>query len=372
MFETLLSTPSGAGADFQALLPVWLRAAVAGLVALSFVRICAPAFVRWATRNCREPIRSASARLNELMAGKQGTPTLGGLLVLGGWLAGLSLFVDWGDRAVLTCVATVLSMAALGFVDDWIKLRTARRGLSARAKLFAQFALLAPPAFFLAGGLPHTNVAWSMFVVLFVLVGAVNAVNLTDGLDGLAAGSLLPVLVALCGAGLVGMTLSSSGRPSAFTTSAELTIVSAALVGALVGFLPLNTSPARVFLGNTGSLALGGALGSLGAQLLPAWLLAIAAGLFVIETASVVLQVAGYKASGRRLFRCAPLHHHFQFLGWSERRIVRTFWGVSLTCVLIACGLAGIPNRIVKEARDVAVKPMAVAAKLQDQLAGND
>ena len=107
-------------------------------------------------------------------------------------------------------------------------------------------------------------------------------------------------------------------------------------------------------------------------NLLPAWLLAIAAGLFVIETASVVLQVAGYKASGRRLFRCAPLHHHFQFLGWSERRIVRTFWGVSLACVLVAYGLAGIPNRNVKETRELVVKPMAVAAKLQDQLAGND
>lgn len=372
MFETLLIAPSGAGAESQALLPVWLRAAVAGLVALSFVRISAPAFLRWATRNCREPVRSASPRLNELMAGKQGTPTLGGLLVLGGWLAGLSLFVDWSDRAVLTCVATVLAMAALGLLDDGIKLRTARRGLSARAKLAAQLALLAPLAYSIAGELEHTNRAWSAFVVLCVLVGTVNAVNLTDGLDGLAAGSLLPILVALCASGLAGVTLLSRGSPEAIATSAELATVAAALVGALVGFLPLNMSPARVFLGNTGSLALGGALGSLGALLLPAWLLAIAAGLFVIETASVILQVAGYRACGRRLFRCAPLHHHFQFLGWSERRIVRTFCGVSLTCVLVACGLAGIPNRNVKETREIAVKPMTVAAKLQDQLASDD
>lgn len=372
MLDTLLIFPSWGGADSQAQLPVWLRAAAAGLVALCFVRICGPAFLRWATRYCREPVRSASPRLNELMAGKQGTPTLGGLPVLGGWLAGITVFVDWSDRAVLACVATVLLMAALGLLDDWIKLSTARRGLSARAKLAAQIALLAPLAYSIAGQLEQTNIAWSAFVVLGVLVGAVNAVNLTDGLDGLAAGSLLPVLVALCAGPLVGVTLSSRGSPEAITASAELAIVAAALVGALVGFLPLNTSPARVFLGNTGSLALGGALGSLGALLLPAWLLAIAAGLFVIETASVILQVAGFKACGRRLFRCAPLHHHFQFLGWGERRIVRTFWGVSLTCVLVACGLAGIPNRNVKETREIAVKPMAVAAKLQDQLASDD
>jgi phospho-N-acetylmuramoyl-pentapeptide-transferase len=372
MLETLLISPSGARAEAVALLPVWLRAAVAGLVALLFVRICSPAFLCWATRKFREPIRSASPRLNELMAGKQGTPTLGGLLVLAGWLAGLSLLIDWHDRAVLSCVAAVLSMAALGFVDDWIKLRTSRRGMSARAKLGAQIVLLAPPAYAIALQLESTTIARSTIVVLGVLVGAVNAVNLTDGLDGLAAGSLLPVLVALGAAPLVGVPLTSGGSQSAIAASAELAIVAAALVGALVGFMPLNTSPARVFLGNTGSLALGGALGSLGALLLPAWLLAIAAGLFVIETASVILQVAGFKASGRRLFRCAPLHHHFQFLGWSERRIVRTFWGVSVACVLVACGLAGLPNRNDRETRQLAVKPVAVAMKLQDRLAGDD
>ncbi|MBX9791344.1 MAG: phospho-N-acetylmuramoyl-pentapeptide-transferase [Pirellulales bacterium] len=356
--------------------PVWLRAIMAALISLVCVRLAGPNCIRWLALHCREPIRSASPQLNALLAAKHGTPTLGGLFLIAGWLAGILLCANLNAPSVAFCLVTSIVLAAIGLVDDAVKLRTARRGLSARAKLAAQFLLLAGPAWWIAAMHSEGSTLPTALLVALVLVAASNAVNLTDGLDGLACGSLLPVIVALGAIGLLGATLNLTSH--GFHLSAlpvelanaddrgELAVVAAALAGAIVAFLPLNVAPARVFLGNTGSLALGGALGSLGVLLLPVWLLAIAAGLFVCEAASVILQIATFRATGRRLFRCAPLHHHFQFLGWSERRIVRIFWGASVVCVFAACGLAGTPYQIVNNFHAAAASPTLTAPSRQD------
>ena len=356
--------------------PVWLRAIVAALISLVCVRLAGPAFVRWLARHCREPIRSASPQLNALSAAKQGTPTLGGLLLLTGWLVGVLPCANLSAPGVKFCLVSSLVLAAIGLVDDAVKLHTSRRGLSARAKLAAQFLLLTGPACWISTVPSDASTLPTALLVTLVLVAASNAVNLTDGLDGLACGSLLPVILAIGAIGLSGaipnLTISDLRVPAlpvelaAADHRGELAVVAAALAGALGAFLPLNVTPARVFLGNTGSLALGGALGSLGVLLLPLWLLAIVAGLFVVEAASVILQVAVFQATGRRLLRCAPLHHHFQFLGWSERRIVQTFWGVSVACVLAACGLASTPYRIVKDSHADAPTPTLTALSRQD------
>ncbi|MGD9646802.1 MAG: phospho-N-acetylmuramoyl-pentapeptide-transferase [Pirellulales bacterium] len=388
MLETLLEPFRLAGGDSLAPWPVWARAAAATLVALLAVKIAGPTVVAWLARHCREPIRSASPQLNTLMASKQGTPTLGGLLVLAGWLAGALCFTRVNEPGVIFCLACVLALAAIGLVDDLTKLRTSRRGLSARAKLISQVLLLSGPVCWIsASEYDGASAILVALLVMSVLVAAANAVNLSDGLDGLAAGSLLPVLVALAAIGLSGATihrsLTASSTQSLWNTVAlaplsgsataasELVILAAALAGALAGFLPLNVQPARVFLGNTGSLALGGALGALGVLLLPLWTLAVVSGVFVVEAASVIVQVAAFQTTGRRVFRCAPLHHHFQFLGWSERRIVRTFWGVSLAFVLTASALASGHYQIVNNRGELDANPTLATTK-HHEVAGHD
>lgn len=303
-------------------------AAAAFVVALVAAWFMAPAALRWLRRHCQEPIRTDSARLNELLAAKQATPTMGGLVFVVAGVVAMLLSGDLAGAATWTALAALVGFAALGAVDDLVKLRTRRKGLSAPRKLAAQFALAAITALALSRSAPPaTTITSGLLVVLLwttLIVGFSNAVNITDGLDGLAGGTSAIAL-----ATIVVIATAQANR--------SVATCAAALLGGLCVFLWFNRHPARMFMGNTGSLALGAMLAVLAIALRVEWLMLLVGGVFVAEAASVVLQVAGFKLTGRRLFRCAPLHHHFQFQGHGEPAIVRRF------CLAAAvCAVAGL------------------------------
>ncbi|RKQ88484.1 phospho-N-acetylmuramoyl-pentapeptide-transferase [Brockia lithotrophica] len=276
-------------------------------------------------------------------AKKSGTPTMGGLIFLGGALFALAFFGHWTPETAFLLVAT-LGYAAIGFADDFLKVVYRRNlGLTARDKFLAQLALAFALFLLLAatgrldprvfvpfvgdvalGPGPIAYVLYFAFLLL-VFVATTNAVNITDGLDGLLAGSAAIAFGAYA--------ILALGRGHF-----EEALFAAALVGALVGFLFFNAHPARVFMGDTGSLALGGALAGLAVLTRTELLLVLLGGLFVVETLSVILQVIYFKRTGgKRLLRMSPLHHHFELVGWSEWRIVATFWAFEALCA--ACAL---------------------------------
>jgi phospho-N-acetylmuramoyl-pentapeptide-transferase len=297
-----------------------MQAIAAGSIALVLVLLCGPATICLLASLCRETIRRDSARLQALMASKAATPTMGGLLILAGFLAG-TLFANVTDPRVHGAIALSLGLAALGVWDDFSKGNRDRRGLSPRTKLIAQTIIATAVVLcFADDGLIAP-------LTVLVIVGLSNAVNLTDGLDGLAGGCTLMVLATL---GLI-----------AFLAEADsnVIILIASLAGAVLGFLWFNRHPARLFMGDTGSLPLGGLLGWFIIGMESKLALLVACGVLLIEAASVVLQVGWFKWTGRRVFLCAPLHHHFQFLGWQEPRIVRSFWLAGFTCALMAVGV---------------------------------
>jgi phospho-N-acetylmuramoyl-pentapeptide-transferase len=294
-------------------------------IALLLVLLSGGAIIRLLAARCRETIRQDSARLQAIMSSKAETPTMGGLLILLGFLAGTLLFADWMDPHVAGAIALAVGLGAVGMWDDLAKRNVRRRGLSAKTKLAAQMIVVGAIvlAFPAAAIDRHPAVA---IAAMLLVVGMSNAVNLTDGLDGLAAGCSLIVLAAM---GLAASLWQSSGSSLAMIAS---------LAGAVLGFLCFNRHPAKVFMGDTGSLALGGLLGWFVLALeCPALL--IACGVFFIEAASVVLQVGCFKCTGRRVLLCAPLHHHFQFLDWPERRIVHSFWLAALVCAMLGAGI---------------------------------
>ena len=277
---------------------------------------------------------------------KAGTPTMGGIIFLAGFLA--AAFFTARDRPdALAVVAMAMGYGLIGFLDDYIKVVLKRSlGLRAREKLFSQVALalvlafLAPSVlgrgteiavpfsgFFDQDGLYLILPGW-IFVVFTVLlvVGMANAVNLTDGLDGLAGGSSL-----LVSAGLMLVAL-AAGKDG-------VALAMASLAGGCLGFLYYNRHPARVFMGDTGSLAFGGALATAAVITKSELFLLLMGGIFVVETLSVIIQVVFFQTTGRRVFRMSPLHHHFELGGWGENRVVITFWLVTL--FLVALGLAG-------------------------------
>jgi phospho-N-acetylmuramoyl-pentapeptide-transferase len=267
--------------------------------------------------------------------GKAGTPTMGGLAVL---LAVLVPFLILSDyrQASLAVLGTTIAMAALGFADDWTKLRKRRSlGVSGRTKLVIQ--ALTAVGLWLATdpvGLQDTlrlrfvdvsidlGVAYPVLIFL-VLAGATNGVNLTDGLDGLAAGCAAIVFLAF-----TAMTFITTGQQ-------DLALLSACLVGACVGFLWFNSFPASVFMGDTGSLGLGGAIAALAVMTKTEVLLIVIGGIFVIEALSVAIQVFAFQRLRKRVFLMAPIHHHFELLGWSETKIILRFWIVAAICAAI-------------------------------------
>ncbi len=294
---------------------------------------------------------------------KKGTPTMGGLLILTAVVPTTLLWTDLRNPFVWIAIVAMCGFGAIGFWDDYLKIAKKRSlGLSARGKLGFQVllslaigALLYVMSYqglfstrlvfpFVKSFAPLLGVFFPVFVVL-VLTGASNAVNLTDGLDGLAIGSFLiasttfMILAYAAGNAIVADYLGIANVKGA----GELTIFCGALVGASLGFLWYNGHPAEIFMGDVGSMALGGALGTIAVLIKQEYMLAIVGGLFVVEAGSVIVQVASFKSRGKRVFRMSPLHHHFELSGWSEAKVVIRFWIIAIIFALL--GLATLKLR---------------------------
>lgn len=267
---------------------------------------------------------------------KAGTPTMGGIMFLLA-LTVATLVVVPTSPAILLMVGTTIAYGILGFLDDFIKVVMKRNlGLRAKQKLVGQIAISAVLAYVAAFvlnlgtgiSIPFTSYVldwgWWFYLVfvLIVTVGTTNAVNLTDGLDGLATGITIVTSLAFGVVALVKNDLQSA-------------IFAGAVAGSLMGFLAFNLHPARVFMGDTGSLALGGALAAIAVVTKTELLLPIIGGVYVVETLSVIIQVISFKTTGRRVFRMSPLHHHFELLGWSEGKVVKSFWLAALVCSVV-------------------------------------
>ncbi len=294
---------------------------------------------------------------------KAGTPTMGGLLIVGAIAAATLLWADLKNPYVWTVLAVTLAFAGIGFADDWLKVRYRRNlGLTARQKVSLQVivglaagittrAVAAPAPHAGALALPFfkevlipLGLAYLLFVVL-VLLGSSNAVNLTDGLDGLAVGSM----AIAAGTYTVFVYVAGNSRIAEYLRivyvagSGEVAVFTGAVMGAALGFLWFNCHPAQVFMGDVGSLALGGGIGIVAVVAKQELLLVLVGGLFVLEALSVLIQVASFKLRGKRVFRMAPLHHHFELLGWAETQVVIRFWIISVVFAL--AGLATLKLR---------------------------
>ena len=287
---------------------------------------------------------------------KRGTPTMGGLLIVPSIVVPTLLWSDIQNPFIWIVCGSTLAFGAIGFLDDYLKVSKKRNlGLTARAKFIAQIATgLAIGGVLLVLAWLHlypTHLAFPFFkalrpdlgffyagFVVLVLVGSANAVNLTDGLDGLAIGSVLiaagtfTILTYATGHAKISEYL---GIPFV-RGSGELAVFSAAMVGASLGFLWFNCHPAEIFMGDVGSMALGGALGTLAILCKQEMLLVLVGGLFVMEAFSVILQVGSFKSRGMRIFRMAPLHHHFELSGWNETKVVIRFWIIALIFSLLS------------------------------------
>jgi phospho-N-acetylmuramoyl-pentapeptide-transferase len=314
-----------------------------------------------------QPIRQAAEvhRLAELHGGKQGTPTMGGVLIIGTIFISSLLWARPDNRFVWLALFAMIYLGALGFVDDYLKVTKKKSdGVSGRIKLAFQIALaLIVTVVFLTNPIAQvqarelfvpfikTPVITNMgmwFTTLFfalVIVGASNAVNLTDGLDGLAIGCTVTVAFdyALLSYVAGNFRIAEYLQVPFYPFTGELTVVCAALVGAGLGFLWFNCHPARVFMGDTGSLALGGLIGVVAICCKQELLLVVVGGVFVIEAVSVILQVLSFRLTGKRIFAMSPLHHHFELGGWKENTVIVRFWILSGIFALL--GLATLKLR---------------------------
>lgn len=289
---------------------------------------------------------------------KRGTPTMGGLMILISLSLAVLIWMDLRNPFIWACLAVTLGFGLIGFLDDYDKVtKSSHKGVSARVRLLLEFAVAGAASYIVVSEVNtflyipfFNNLGFELgpFYYLFaaiVIVGAGNAVNLTDGLDGLAT---MPVIIA---AGTFALIAYLVGRVdySAYLGiphvpgAGELAIFCAAIMGAGLAFLWFNAPPAAVFMGDTGSLALGGALGAIAVATNHEVVLAIVGGLFVFEALSVIIQVFWFKRTGKRVFRMAPIHHHFEQLGWSESKVVIRFWIVAI--VLALMGLATLKLR---------------------------
>ena len=325
------------------------------MTALVLSLLCGPAFIRWLKSHQAEgqPIRSDGPESHILT--KAGTPTMGGLLILGVFVITTLLWVPLGTAYLWPVLIIAIGFGGIGAIDDWLKLKKkSSAGLRSYQKFLLQSALalvaiiylveLSPDDLRYGIALPFlkdTLLYLSYFYIPFalvVIVGASNAVNLTDGLDGLA---IVPVMIAASVFALIAylsgnLNFSEYLQINYIAGTGDLAVVCGALIGAGLGFLWFNAPPAKVFMGDTGSLALGGTLGVISVATRHELVLAITGGLFVLETVSVILQVASFKLTGKRIFLMAPLHHHFEKKGWAEPTIVIRFWIISVILALIA------------------------------------
>ena len=289
---------------------------------------------------------------------KRGTPTMGGLMILIAFTASTLLWMDLSNGFTWACLFVTLGFGLIGFFDDYDKVtKRSAKGVSGRTRLLIEFFIAGLAVTWIASRTGTTlylpflkdyglalGVGYILFAA-FIVTGFGNAVNLTDGLDGLAT---MPVVIAAVTFGFIAY-LTGNIKFSDYLGihhvpgSGELAVFAAALIGACLGFLWYNAPPAAVFMGDTGSLALGGALGSIAVVTNHELVLVIVGGLFVLETVSVIVQVASFKTTGKRVFKMAPIHHHFEALGWAESTVVIRFWIISI--VLALAGLATLKLR---------------------------
>jgi phospho-N-acetylmuramoyl-pentapeptide-transferase len=332
---------------------ITLRAVLAMLTALMISFIVGPAMIRKLTAfKIGQSVRDDGPQTHLV---KAGTPTMGGALILVAMAISTLLWADLKNPYVWVVLATTMGFGAIGWVDDWRKVvHRNPKGLSAKAKYFWQSLIGAGVAVFLAltATLPaHTELIVPFFKMLtiplggvgfavlayFVIVGSSNAVNLTDGLDGLAIMPTVMVAGALAlFAYVAGHFVFSRYLGVPYVPGAgELAVFCTALAGAGLGFLWFNAYPAEVFMGDVGALALGAAIGVVAVIVRQEIVLFVMGGVFVVETLSVVLQVGSFKLTGKRIFRMAPLHHHYELKGWKENQVVVRFWIISMMLVLV-------------------------------------
>lgn len=333
---------------------ITFRAGMAVVTAFVISLILGPLLIEKLRRfKIGENIRSTdSAKLYELHRSKQDTPTMGGILILLAVIFSTFLWADISNKYILAALFVTIWLGLVGFVDDYLKqIKKKSKGLSGRNKLASQIVLgaIVGTALFLSPYNSTTlefpffknlSLELGVFYILFVILviaGSSNAVNLTDGLDGLAIGTVVMVALAF---GILSY-VTGNVKFSEYLLipyvrgSGELAIFCASIFGAGLGFLWFNCYPASVFMGDVGSLALGGALGAVAIMIKKELLLVIAGGIFVLEALSVILQVASFKLTGKRIFRIAPLHHHFQFLNWPENKVIVRFWIVAILLALL-------------------------------------
>ena len=324
------------------------------MTALLVAFLAGPGLIRWLRKKQKQgqPIRLDGPESHLLT--KKGTPTMGGTLILLALTVATLLWADLSNQYVWAAMMVTAGYGLVGFTDDYLKVtKRNTKGLNGRAKLLAQVVIAAVAAVWIVSigkeplasslavpFLKNVLIDFGVFylpIAVFVMVGASNAVNLADGLDGLA---IVPVMIAATVfaliAYLVGHSVFSNYLQINYVAgTGELAVFCGALVGAALGFLWFNAPPAMVFMGDTGSLAMGGALGAVSVVTKHELVLAIVGGLFVLETVSVIVQVASFKLTGKRVFRMAPLHHHFEKKGWAEPTIVIRFWIIAMILALI-------------------------------------
>jgi phospho-N-acetylmuramoyl-pentapeptide-transferase len=368
---------------------ITFRAGGATITALLFLFLFGPALINLlrVRQGKGQPIRDDGPQSHIIK--KRGTPTMGGLMILSAVTVSTLLWANWRNGFVWVILGVTLAYGAIGFMDDYLKVTKQRTShwFSGRFKLVLEVLVAAVATWFVMGGFqtlgappkqPLMDALYAWFtapsaacankfscsltipflkdvllplsyaflaVGILVIAGAGNSVNLTDGLDGLA---IVPVMIAAATFGVIAY-LSGNINFAKYLQihyvagTGELAVICGALVGAGLGFLWFNAPPAMIFMGDTGSLALGGALGSIAVATKHEIVLAIVGGLFVLETLSVIVQVASYKLTGKRVFRMAPLHHHFEQKGWEESTVVIRFWIISVVLALI--GLATLKLR---------------------------
>jgi len=340
---------------------ITFRGAVAIVIALLISLLFGPALIRWLQRlNLRQYIREEGPAAHQ---SKGGTPTMGGVLILLALTVSALLCIRWDSPLSWLLLGSTLAFGAIGFADDFLKMKRRQNlGLTSKQKFALQILAAGAVAWALyqyrLTGHYDTSLTVPFFkevqpdlgwlfipFAMVVLVGTSNAVNLTDGLDGLAIGSTL-----IAAATYAVLTYAAGNAKIAdyldipyVRDTGELSIFAAALVGASLGFLWYNAHPAQVFMGDVGSLALGAAIGTLALIIKQELLLVIVGGLFVTEAASVIIQVTSYKLRGKRVFRCAPIHHHFEMGGWKETQVVIRFWILAFLFALM--GLATLKIR---------------------------
>jgi phospho-N-acetylmuramoyl-pentapeptide-transferase len=299
-----------------------------------------------------QPIRADGPQSH--LVTKKGTPTMGGLMILFGIVVSTLLWANLSNRYVWIVLGVTLSFGAIGFYDDYLKVtKQTHAGVSGKTRIVIEAAIAAAACYFIVslGRQPFASsltfpffkelvLPLGAFFILFgafIIVGAGNAVNLTDGLDGLA---IVPVMIASACFGVfawvVGNVVFSDYLQLHFVPgTGELAVLCGAVIGGGIGFLWFNAPPASIFMGDTGSLALGGMLGTIAVATKHEIVLAVIGGLFVLEAVSVIVQVASFKLTGKRVFRMAPLHHHFEQKGWEEPTIVIRFWIIAMILALV-------------------------------------